>query len=255
MAIFFMPGFYTDMKNNNVSQLSFKSNIRFVPYERYRNLLFENIGKIDIVQEMNNIKEVKKIKNLGVTQKIMYCISGILKDLTEKNDFIYHWTPRFLYAGQNKTDTLIEIGKKLKEFLKTHKTQGFAIGGLSKKSINYEKKLSKNLLDFLMRKLKPEEKNKYTIFFGQNNNSKDVMSPMPYSSFSYSPKHDTYYVNCRVFDSLKKDYVDLELTKEKIRDHFDYIHIGDDDKVFIGIDDPEAIPNEFWNKNKINKAA
>lgn len=247
--------FYTNMQNNINSSISFKSNIRFIPYREYDRL--SKLPRIGIVKEMSDINSVHQIKDYGATKDIKYCIAGVLKNLTEKKDFLFHWYPTKMYNdfgfGSPK-DNLINIKTKLKELVKHNQLKGFLIGGFSKncdnKNNHYflgeKSELSDKLLKFLQRPFSFKNRKKFTMFFGQNSES----NWLPESHFVYSKPNDTYYVNSKCFmDYGSGDLLD----KDKIRKHFDLIHIADDDKVFIGLDSQEAIPNKFWNKNKFWK--
>lgn len=243
------------MKNNNVTNISFKSNIRFIPYKEYEKL--STIPKTDIVKEMWDIDSVCQIKDYGATKDVKYCLAGVLKNLTTKKDFLFHWYPTKLYEsfgfGAPK-DNLIKINTKLKEVIKHNQLKGFIIGGFSKNCDNKhnhyylgeKSELSKKLLKFLQRPFKLKNRKNFTIFSGQNPEDKWL----PESAFVYSKQNDTYYVNSKCYmDYGSGDLLD----KDKIRKHFDLIHVADDDKVFIGLDSQEAIPKEFWKKRIIWK--
>lgn len=248
------------MQNNisNNSNISFKSNIRFVPSKEYKELL-TNLGA-KFVGEMWNINSVSEIKSCCYTDHINQCIAGVLKipnGISNVKQLIFHWFPDRLYENtvQNK-DNLIQIGKKLEEFSKVGKLKGFIIGGTSRKchvQSLYENKLSIKLFNFLKKPFKLRKKDNFTIFFSQKTKKREFIN-FAESDFIYSKKNDTYYVNCSEFLGSKEPRWEDILEKNDIRNHFDFIHVADDDKVFIGSDSQEQIPNEFWNKNEFAKS-
>lgn len=246
------------MKNQKVSNISFKSNIRFIDTINYKKIVKElNAPK---VIEMWNIDSVRQIKSCSETDHINQCIAGVLQIPQKANrvqSLIFHWCPDRLYENlpQNK-DNLIQIGKKLEEFSKVRKLKGFIIGGTSRKchvQSCYENKLSVKLFNFLKKSFKLGKKNNFTIFFSQKTKKREFIN-FSESAFIYSKKNDTYYVNCSEFFGSKKTGWENILKKNDIRNHFDYIHVADDDKVFIGLESEEEIPNEFWNKNEFEKS-
>lgn len=238
------------MQNNisNNTNISFKSNIRFISNREYKNLLNRIPGVY--AREMSDLKYAELIKDNGLTDGIKFCVAGVLNNLTKGEDFIFHWFPNCMFRGifnQYKLPNLIEITDKLKEVKKSDELKGFLIGGLSKSIKKDKNKISLRLLNALKRPFKLQERTKFTMFFSQNFNK--LNGKYPESAFAYSKSKDTYYVNAGSYAGFDEQrFADL-LDKDEIRDHFDFIHVADDDKVFIGSDSQERIPNEFWKKN------
>lgn len=248
-----MLGFYTNMQNNilNNTNISFKSNIRFIPYKNYRELA--DAPKIEVVREMWHMGHVKEVVNRGATEGIQYCLAGIMNNIKEKRDFIFHWWPDLLYNSKGKKfEHLIEIGKTLKNLAQKEKLKGLVIGGTSKMCDFDKSQYSLKLLNYLKKSIKMSDKKDFTIFFSQNSKNADFI--FPETAFVYKKNNDTYYVNCRDVDDSKEGLFDL-LNKNEIRDHFGLIHIAGGDKIFLGLDSQEQIPNEFWNKNRFAKDA
>lgn len=250
-----MFGFNINMKNNAVSNISFKSNIRFIPSNTYEDLVKST--RAHVSTEMSKVSELYEISSYGSTKGIKYCLAGVMNNLTQKKKLLFHWYPTKMYEdygfGQKRSN-LLDIETQLKKMTK-EKIRGFLIGGLSKscdneKLRNYlgpKSELSFKLLNCFKKILKPSQKRKLTVFFSQNPKNNWV----PESAFMYSKANDTYYVRCKHgSDYFWKDL----LTKEDIKNNFDYIKIADRDRVFIGLDSEEAIPNKFWNKNKFARA-
>lgn len=248
--------FYTNMQNK-IQNVSFKSNIRFIPYKEYERLVLEH--NILQVKEMEKLEDVYEIISYGATKATNYCLAGVLKNSTEKRDFLFHWYPTKLYNDfgfGTRKDNLIKIGEQLKKLVKTNSLKGFVMGGLAKSCdssnnhyyLGERSELSVKLLNFFKKIFTLPERKKFTMFFAQK--SEDGW--MPESVFVYSKQNDTYYVNSKFY----RDYGGGDLLdKDKIRNHFKYIQVADGDKVFIGLDSEDAIPNKFWNKNEFKKAA
>lgn len=232
--------------NENFSSVSFTSNIRFIPFSRYEKIAKE--PDATRVSEMWNLNHVREIENKakGATDGIIYCVAGIIKNVEkttgQKVDFLFHWFPkpmfegdRFYCSGQHS-----ELKEAIKNAAKSKDSKGFLIGGISKDA-PYSNSLSLRLINFLKHPFKKEHRNHFTMFFSQDCKDADIYH-RPKSAFVYDKKTDTYYVNCQ--KDVKGKFRDL-MNKDKIKQHFDYIHISPEDKVFIG---REQVPREFFNK-------
>ncbi len=239
---------------NKVQNISFTSNIRFVSNSKYTKLSSSVHTKV--VKEMSHAAEARTVEKCGATSGIVFCIGGILKDLEYKNNFIFHWFPTEIVSDKPKSQ-YIRNAESLKTFIKNipenSNLKGLLIGGLAKGSPK-ESLLSIRLLNLLKRSAKHIQKQDFSVFFSQKADGVKFESLWPEAAFVYNKPLDTYYVNCKKFQyidpSNTKDarglWIDL-LDKNEIRDHFDYISISPNDKVFIG---SKQIPNEEFNKNK-----
>lgn len=238
---------------NNVQNISFKSNIRFVSHSQYKQL--EQLSKVK-VEEMWDINSVQKVEINGSTNGIRFCIAGVLKNLTDNNNFLFHWFPGKLYhqfkPGIPKTKKLKKIQEKIRESIKNKEVKGVLIGGLSKTSSKELNQLSLKLLNVLKKSFNAEERKNFTIFFSQGN-----FPTLEYtwhdSEFFYSKPQDTYYINTSSHTYHPKMESANLMDKDEIRQNFDLIHIANDDKVYIGLNSKTPIPNEFWNKNSFAK--
>lgn len=243
------------MKNNTISNINFTSNIRFIPYNRYKKLT--NLYQTKFVKEMSNIDEICEFEQNCATEEIIQCLAGVFMDLKNKINQVFHLYPDKLYNGLGqKLINLIQIGDKLIEMIKTGAFKGALFGGITLDN-HSPSKLCLKLFNFFKKIFKACEEKDITIFFAQNAKGKEYSQPQ--TAFIYCKKNDTYYVNCRNGRYNYKiktcdTWQDL-LDKYEIRDHFDYIHVSPKDKVFIGFESKETIPNEFWNKTKNKKAA
>lgn len=227
---------------NNFKKLAFSSNIRFVSKLKYDKL---KMFPSDFVREMESLSDVRKIKKVGRTDRIIYCLAGVL-DAKEK--YIFHWYPSSLFKENHEaTPELLDIEKALKILKKTNNLNGFLLGGLSNEvSLEY-KLISLKLFNSFSKILKPEGKKNFTTFFGQK--GQPLQLRWGFSSFIYKKSSDTYYVNCQNYKPYCNTPEDL-LKPKKIKDNFAFINIAPKDKVFVGDDSKIPIPHAFWNKNE-----
>lgn len=237
------------MKTNNVSSQSFKSHIRFIDSRDYEYVLRQ--AGAGFSKEMWQLNDVDKFENSQATERILYCIAGVMRNLTEKSDYLFHWYPKRLFENDgygSKNDNLTKIEAKLKELSKSNKLEGLLVGGMSKDYSREKSKMSLKVLNVLKNAIRPENKDNFTVFFAQN--IKNNESNWPETAFLYSNVNDTYYIRCR--HSASNYRYDI-WGEDNIRKHFDFIHIADKDKVFLDLDSQDVVPNEFWNKNKFAK--
>lgn len=242
---------YTIMQIENKNSLSFKSNIRFLPKAEFDRI---NLPRpLSYVREMSCLKDVQEVISSGETGGIKFCIGGILKLLDKNKNYIFHWYPTELFGSykpflQIKTKDFTEIMCKIKELKELHKLKGFMIGGLSESCDEELAQSSMKLLNHLKRPFEQKTRENFTLFFAQ----KAIKSEgkYPESAFAYSVSDDTYFVNSGVYEDYNERFFHEHLSNESIKDNFKFIHIAPDDKVFIGLDSQEQIPNDFWNKNE-----
>lgn len=227
--------------NNNIKNISFTSNIRFVSQNGLERLLMANKSTVQ-VKEMHQINQVEKVRETAETGGIIFCIAGLLKNISNNTNYIFHWWPRPLFDPTHSKFNQAEnnlIQKKITE-LKSNKIKGVLMGGIIEKD-SIRTKMSKRLLALL---INPHKKNKnadFTIFFGQKNSTS---CNRPESGFFYHEKNDTYYVS--VLDERCRNL----LAPQAIKNQFSFIQISPNDKLFIG---RNQIPNEFWAKSEIPK--
>ncbi len=250
LANFISFCFHINMQNN-ISNISFKSNIRFIPYKTLDKML--NNSHVKYSGAMFDLCQINKVEQSSATKGIIYCVSGVLKNMSENIDYLYHWCPDYLFKKPSgkKDNSLLAIGKKLQETKTSNEVKGFIIGGLSKSCDTEKSELSLKLINYFKKMFNAKERSNFTVFFSQKTSDKKGFSPR--SAFIYSKKEDTYYVNCQKFDIFKDEDVDI-LDKNQLKNNFDFINISDEDKVFIGIDSNEDIPKSFWQKNNFKKA-
>lgn len=229
---------------NNVSNISFTSNIKFVSNSRYQKIA--NLPKTIIVEEMAQVKNVQKVKNGAATKDIIFCIAGmagVIKKFKKKADFIFHWQPKAIFKDTLKErEGAKKIGEKIRNIPAERSLKGFLFGGLSK-DYSEENWSGMRMLNFLDNNIKHLKKSDFTVFLFQDS---DVLmkEELPQCAFVYHKKNDTCYVNCR--KTINEHWHDL-LDENQIRDHFGYIKISPEDKIFIG---NRQVPNEFWGKSK-----
>lgn len=235
------------MQIENKNNLSFKSNIRFVSEGEFKKLLKTPTSK---VEEMWEIEKLQEIHGRGMTEDIMYCVAGLITSIKDSKDYIFHWYPDELLGGRKQSIKLPNFQVIINHFAslkQNEKTKGLIIGGTSSSVSKTTSRLSTRVLNAIKRPLTQEQRNNFSLFFAQNSPHKYKLTPQ--SEFIYSKRHDTYYIHSGVkSDEVEDEFVTLN-TKEQIKDGFDFIHISDNDKVFVGLESDEAIPNEFWKKN------
>ena len=228
----------------NISNISFTSNIKFVSNSRYQKIA--NLPRTIIVEEMAKVENVQKVKNSGATKDIIFCIAGmvgVIKKFKKRSDFIFHWQPKAIFK-----DTLEErasakkIGKKMKSIPAQRDLKGFLFGGLSK-DYSKENWSAMRMINFLEQNIKHIKKRDFSVFLFQDSYVL-ASEELPQCAFVYHKKNDTCYVNCRKM--INEHWQDL-LDKNQIYQHFGYIKISPQDKVFIG---NKPVSNEFWNKSK-----
>lgn len=229
--------------NNKTSNVNFTSNIRFIPQSGYEK--FAQKHGIIKVAEMWDVNQVKTFENKGGTDKIIYCVAGVIKDAGRNTNSLFHWFPKRMFGSEriNNIQTR-EIKEAVDNLSKNNGIKGFAIGGVTKgHSSLFENHLSIKLINLLKKPFKQAKKADFTMFFLQNAKNAEGWQ-RPQSAFIYHQKTDTYYLNC--IKMQNGEWHSL-LDKDEIRKHFNYISISPNDKVFIG---REQIPNEFLNKRK-----
>lgn len=227
--------------NTKSSNISFTSNIRFIPNYAYNYLL--KAPDTIIIKEICSLTGVKKINKNCATGDIYYCTAGIVKDLAQKEDYIFHWNPKSLFQDCN-IKNLIPLKNKLHE-IRDNELKGLLIGGNFGQDSTY-KRLSKKLLTFLTKPFKKSPNCDFTIFYGQQYKGDQKYLLMSYSNLFYQKESDTYFINCVNFNRDLGKWKDL-LDLQSIKDCFKYIKISPNDKVYIY---DEFIPTELLNKTK-----
>ena len=238
---------------NKVSNISFTSKIRFVPSITVDKIIQKTLTVP--VTEMFEVNHVKKINKTGATKRVLYCVAGLLKDIKYKENKIFHWFPNRVvddtYPCKCRSEKLKLAMSTLSE---KNEYKGFLIGGILRDH-PFENWLSAKMINLLKRGFKHVEKKDFTMFFSQDaKNIKNLELHVPESSFVYCEKNDTYYVNCKkyIYNDLD-NYQDESgvwhdlLDKNEIRNHFEYISVSPNDRVFAG---GEEVPKSFWDKNK-----
>lgn len=66
-----------------------------------------------VVSEMTDIYAVEKVRKKGATGDIIFCLAGLFKDTSRKQDYIFHFMPKAFY------DVESPFNKKLKEIQST----------------------------------------------------------------------------------------------------------------------------------------
>jgi len=243
MAISRMFWFYTGMQNN-VSNISFTSNIRFVPYPKYREIADMGLFGTKFAEEIHDISKVRNITNRGATEEIIFCLAGMVQNLKSKKLFLSHWFPTKIVEDDRRCKrNSKKLASKLNKISANNQFKGVFFGLISEDFIK-ENKMGKKLFKLFKDNFKIPNKKDYTLFLFQD--AKDLKSTdnWPKINFVYSKRDDTYYVNCR--KTIGKKIHDL-LTKDEIRNHFGVILPSNNDKFFVG---DEQVPNNFWTKFK-----
>lgn len=234
--------FYVNMQNN-ISNVGFTSNFVFVSEARLNRLATET--RPISINEICDISKVPQIEANGKTQGVIYCIAGVLKNLNEKTDKLFHWFPKEIVksdlASKSNAQKIVET---LNQIPTAHQLKGFYIGGLSKSENSlFENWMSSKMIRLLIQGLRHVKNNDFTAFLFQDAKNVD-QEHWPKSAFLYCRNNDTYYVNCKNFkDGSWHDLLD----KNAIRSHFDYINISPNDSICIN---EEQIPSEFFEKKK-----
>lgn len=215
---------------------------------------------VEAVGEMSKISDVKEVRKSASTDRIMFCIAGIFKDLKLKKDRIYHFfAPKTLkkYHGHEEQQNL--LASVLTVLAKRRKTKGLVVGGYAE-SIKYKDKqgqivstseMSLDMLNFLKKPFKQKiKKNKadFSCFLFQKYWHLKFPS-RPVSAFLYDKANDTYYISCLI-EKNDKSFINV-LKKSDIRNHFRFIHVSDNDKVFIGLNNKKHIKNDYWNSSNV----
>ena len=243
MAISKTFGFYTGMQNS-VSNISFTSNIRFVPYPKYREISDMGLFGTKFVEEMHDISKIRHITNRGATESIIYCLAGMVQNLKSKKHFLSHWFPKKIVKNNKICErNSKKLASKLNKISANNKFKGVFFGLISEDFIE-ENKMGKKLFKLFKDNFKIPNKKDYTLFLFQDAKGLKSTDDWPTINFVYSKKDDTYYVNCR--KTIDKKIHDL-LTKDEIRNHFGVILPSKNDKFFVG---DEQVPNGFWTKFK-----
>lgn len=236
-----------NMKDNRISNISFKSNIRFISAKEYETMA--KSARTTLVSEMWNLSHVRNIDNKITTKRIKYCVAGTLND--NRKSVIFHLYPDLLYNSKGKKfKNLTEFAEMLRAMSKENSLKGLVIGGVSKPCDFDKGQYSLKLLNYLKKALNKSDRKNFSIFFAQNSRNPDSIE-LPQSAFYYIKSNDTYYVNCQEVD--KNDKLFELLDKDSIRNHFDLIQIADKDKVYVGLRSNDEIPATFWNKNSFAK--
>ncbi|MFA7657945.1 MAG: hypothetical protein WCY19_00765 [Candidatus Gastranaerophilaceae bacterium] len=223
--------------NNNVSNINFTSNIKFVPYKRYKKIV--SLPNIVIVEQLGTIKNIK-VKSGGAVEQIVFCLAGVVKVLRKKLPLVLHLQPKHILKDSTDRKQIETTIRKIKP---SRTIKGFLIGLLSQDCLK-ENLSGRKLLSLLRQNTKHIQKKDFTMFLFQDAENIVYEGELPESAFVYHKKNDTYYVNCRKM--LNEYWHDL-LDEKEIRDHFGYISVSPEDKVFIG---NRQVPNKFWNKSK-----
>lgn len=226
------------------SNISFTSDFRFVSYKTYLKLC-QRQGNT-VVTEMIKPQSAEEIKTSASTDAIIYCLSGVIKNLKTKiQEKIVHIQPKFVGGEKDRNK------KNLGEFLKyingieqKESLGGFIFGGLNKES-PLENSFSVKLFNALKRTIKCSDKNNFTLFLMQDAKVKDSHH-WPEISFFRDKTEDTVYLNIAKF---KGDKICDVLEPKEIRDHFGYIFASPNDRFFSY---GKQISHEFLNKSKNN---
>lgn len=220
------------------------------------------------VKEMYEPSGVKLFKDQpAATEGILYCTGGFMKNKNERYGRLYHLYPDRLYG------MIKGLKKKVKAFdaynwpfvvakcFNKPESKLFAIGGMSQKKF-FNESLPRE--DFSVKRFvsplkglavfnkfkrainKTSENLDATIFYGQSLKYSPKwekgMDKYPSSSFCYDPIKDVCHLNVRRVNE-QGDICDV-MTKKELKEHFAYINISPNDKVFIG---DEQVPNEYLN--------
>lgn len=229
---------------NRVSNLSFTSNIKFVPYSRYERIADMGLLGTKFLYEMCDPRKITRITNRGVTDQIIYCLSGVVQNIKNKRAFLFHWQPKKIVKDNEECrNATAKISKSLKNISAKNKFKGVLFGLISK-DFAEENRWGKDLFKLLKKNFKIPNKKDYTMFLFQDAKGLKSTDDWPKINFVYCKRNDTFYVNCR--KTIDGKWQDLR-TKEQIRDHFGVIIPSANDKIFIG---NEQVPNSFWAKFK-----
>lgn len=208
------------MLTNSLSNIAFKSNIKFVSHNQFRSKYAnENRGDFDIVCTGDT-----KVGDNLTTQGIVYCLVG---GITSNKCIMWHIVP---YQDENfrSTKLLNIIEKKYNENnLAEGDPHCLLIGGGKAEGSCISLKKSINKIENLKINTKNNTSILWHSFYGQP------------SASAYNAKEDTWYIPiCGLED--KKLKTQLKLVKEKYSDIF----ICEKDTVFI---EDKKIERSFLN--------
>lgn len=221
---------------------------------------------VTCVGEMKHLSDIKEINTCATTDRVLFCISGIfkkMKGLKRFQDRIYHFfTPNTLvkyHGDENQQNLLLSFVYSL---TKIRKPKGLIIGGYSQNLKYIDKKgmpvstseMSLDMLHFLKKpfkeKTKKTRKCKVDLSFFLFQKNKNIGVPSrPVSAFLYDKVNDVYYVNC-ILEKRDRSFVNV-MKKSDIRRHFRFMHVSDNDRVFIGLNNKKPIKNSYWNTSNV----
>jgi len=240
---------YMQVQNSSQNNINFTSNIRFISRSGFEKILKN--PKTRIVGEMYTKAQLLEVKDIAATTNIQYCLAGVFKKISEKKDLFYHLMPRRYYWKTPEfpewfqPQHLVRIKEELKNLPNSEKLKTFLIGGLQKENLEDDCKVASKASTKLLADLRDALAGKlnldFTAFFRQKTPRKDWYSN-PNISLAYNKKADTYYVSVCEKQSKRK-LVDI-LDPQKLKEHFEYIEVSDNDKIFV---QGKHVPNEFWN--------
>lgn len=248
-----MSGFIIFM-NDKVSNINFTSNIRIISRKEFNRLSY--LLWTSEVGEMSKASQIQEFKGCASTDWIMSCIAGVAKNLSSKKNKIFHFLSRQTlskYVGDETSQ------KELEEVLiknSKNKIKGLLLGGCSGKmkyideegKIGLSSGLSLDLLAFLKKPFRKSKKADFSYFLFQKHKNVGVPS-RPVCAFLYDEVIDTYYLNC-IIEKEDRSFINI-MKKADIRDHFKFIHVSDEDKVFIGLKNKKPIKNNYWNNSNV----
>lgn len=212
------------METNSISNISFKSNIKFVSHEQFRSK-YSNRNREDF--DIVCTGDTKVGENLS-TQGIVYCVAG---GITSDKAIMWHMTP-FQECDFFRSKSLLNrVEKNYNEKIDKENTPHCLLigGGDADESRSALRKTIERL-----EQLKIDTKNNASVlwhsFYGQP------------SAASYNAKEDTWYIPVLGLEK-KQSKEQLKLVKDKYSDIF----ISKNDNAFIN---DEKIERSLLNTNK-----